>query len=237
MAKCMACGKTALLTTTFGNVVLCKNCGSLANVPAWNSRNFASMDELLNQKSEAIQKATSNNVPQGIIEEIASFFDEYISAGFITTINGKAGQTLKVFSDYCIITTKSEGKKTELENMFYQFDDQDDAEDDSLISSADKKNLVKGLMSGKLVQTGIGVALSATLNQQEKEKEAERKSRERQKNVQRLITVGEKRVDVRNMSSVETFSRMNTANGYLKFVPKGVSSNNLYSCEYFFLND
>lgn len=238
MAKCMSCGKTALLTTTFGNVVLCKNCGSLANVPAWSNRDFSSMDELINLKNDAIQKAVANNMPQGLVAEITRFFDEYINAGFITTVNGKAGQSLKVFSNYCIIATKSEGKKTELENMFYQFDDDDDDDDDdSLISSDDKRNLVKGLMSGKLVQTGIGVAVSATLNQQEKEKMAEKKSRERHKNVERLITVGERRVDLRNMASVEVFSRANTANGYLKFVPKGVSANNLYSCEFFFFNN
>ena len=51
MAKCMSCGKTALLTTTFGNVVLCKNCSSLANVSMWNNREFLSMDELINQKN------------------------------------------------------------------------------------------------------------------------------------------------------------------------------------------
>ena len=52
-----------------------------------------------------------------------------------------------------------------------------------------------------------------------------------------MITVGERRIDLRNMSSVEVYSRSNTANGYLRFVPKGVSSNRLYNCEYFFFNN
>lgn len=237
MAKCMSCGKTALLTTTFGNVVLCKNCGSLANVSMWNNREFLSMDELINQKNDALQKATANNMPQEIIAEITRFFDEYINAGFITAIKGKAGQSLKVFSTYCIITTKNESKKAELENMFSDFEDDDDDDDDTLISSDDKRNLVKGLMSGKLVQTGIGVAISATLNQQEKEKNSEKKSRERHKNVGQLISVGERRIDLRNMAGVEIYSSSNTLNGYLKFIPKGVSSKQSYSCEYFFFNN
>lgn len=237
MAKCMSCGKTALLTTTFGNVVLCKNCGSLANVSMWNNREFLSMDELINQKNDALQKATANNMPQEIIAEITRFFDEYINAGFITAIKGKAGQSLKVFSTYCIITTKNESKKAELENMFSDFEDDDDDDDDTLISPDDKRNLVKGLMSGKLVQTGIGVAISATLNQQEKEKNSEKKSRERHKNVGQLISVGERRIDLRNMAGVEIYSSSNTLNGYLKFIPKGVSSKQSYSCEYFFFNN
>lgn len=236
MAKCMSCGKTALLTTNFGNVVLCKNCGSLANVSAWSSRDFVSMDELLNQKNDALQRATASNMAPAVIDEIIRYFDEYINAGFITSINGKAGQTLKVFESYCIITTKNDTKKTALENMFYQFDDDDD-DDDEILSSNDKRNLVKGLMSGKLVQAGIGAAVSATLNQQEKEKVAEKKSRERHKNIEKLITVGERRVDLRNVSGVETFSRVNTANGYLRFINKGSRRNSLYDCEYFFFNN
>lgn len=233
----MSCGKTALLTTNFGNVVLCKNCGSLANVSAWSSRDFASMDELLNQKNDALQRATASNMAPAVIDEIVRYFDEYINAGFITSINGKAGQTLKVFESYCIITTKNDTKKTELENMFYQFDDDDDDDDDEILSSNDKRNLVKGLMSGKLVQAGIGAAVSATLNQQEKEKVAEKKSRERHKNIEKLITVGERRVNLRNVSGVETFSRVNTANGYLRFINKGARRNSLYDCEYFFFNN
>ena len=232
MAKCRACGKTALLTTNFGNVILCKNCGSLVNVSGWKGRDFSSMSELVNKKNEVLQSANDSNMAQEIITEIASFFDEYINAGFVTTINGKAGQTLKVFANHCVVNTKSEGKKAELENMFYQFDDGDEDED-TLISVEDKKNLVKGLMSGKLVQTGIGVAVSATLNQQEKEKAEEKKY----KSIERLISVGDRRIDLRNILCVETFSRINTANGYLNFVPKGVSANDLYRCEYFFFNN
>ena len=95
MAKCMSCGKTALLTTNFGNVVLCKNCGSLANVSAWSSRDFASMDELLNQKNDALQRATASNMAPAVIDEIVRYFDEYINAGFITSINGKAGHNTR----------------------------------------------------------------------------------------------------------------------------------------------
>ena len=168
MAKCRACGKAVLLTTTFGSVVLCKNCGTILNVPAWSSRVFDSMDNLVSCKNDALQRAALNNIPKDVVDEITKFFDEYIRAGFVTAINGKAGQTLKVFADYCIINTKSELKKTELENLFYQFDDDDDDDDDELISSDDKRNLVRGLMTGRLVQAVIGVAVSATINQQEK---------------------------------------------------------------------
>ena len=238
MGKCMACGKTVLLGTNFGNVALCKSCGSLLNVSAWSAREFSSVDELRRLKDDALQRAVANNIPQNIVGEITRYFDEYSNSGFITAINGRAGQTLKVFENYCIVTTKSESMKTMLKNMFHQFDSNDgDEPEDILISTEDKKNLVRGLMSGRLVQTGIGVAVSATLNKQEREKEIERKARQRENSMERMITVGEKRIELHCISGVESFSRLNTMNGYLKFVPKGVSSNDLYACEYFFFSN
>ena len=239
MAKCMSCGKTALLTTNFGNVILCKNCGTLANVSAWNSREFESMNELMNLKNDAIQKATTANMSQGVIAEITRFFDEYINAGFTTSIVGKCGQTLKIFEDYCVVYTKSEGKKNELENMFYQFDrdDDDDDDDGEYLSSEDKRNLARGLMTGKIVQAGIGAAVNASLSKQEKEKLAEKRRRERDKLTERLISVGDRRINLRDIEGVEMYSAPNTANGYLKFVPKGVARDDIYNCEYFFFNN
>lgn len=52
-----------------------------------------------------------------------------------------------------------------------------------------------------------------------------------------MISVGERRIDLRNMAGVEIYSSSNTSNGYLKFIPKGVSSKQSYSCEYFFFNN
>jgi hypothetical protein len=177
------------------------------------------------QKKEAIQKASDNKMSDAVIGKISDFFDEYINAGFVTTINGRAGQTLKVFAYNCIITTKNDSKKSELENMLNQF-----IKNDDFFSTDDKQKIVKGLMSGRLVQTGIGVAMSASINQQEKE-------RERSKNADRLITVGERRIFLRDLSCVDTFSQPNTANGYLKLVPKDVDSNDFYACDYFFFNN
>jgi len=240
MAKCMSCGKTTLLTSNFGDVVLCKNCASIVNVPLWGDRNFLSIEELMEQKKLVMQKAVSNNISETIVQRIAQYFDEYIDDGFVTTINGKAGQIIKVFADYCIITTKNEIKKNELVSMFHQFDDNyydDYRADNELLSSDDKQNLVKGLLSGRIVQAGVGVALSATLNKQEKEKITEKKSQERRRKVEQLITVGDRKVFYEKISQVDIFSRPNTTNGYLKFVPAGDNVDSLYDCEYFFFNN
>ena len=238
MERCMSCGKIIILGSSFGRVSLCRTCSSIINASAWNKRNFSTIEALICQKEDAIQRAIAGNFPQNIINEITSYFDAYIEDGFVGTINGKAGQTLKVFSNYCIVTTKSEDKKTELEHTFHLFDDSEDDEDEKeLFSSDDKRNLVHGLMSGRVVQAGIGAAISATINHQEKSKSESKKYDQKLKKARRLISVGERKIDLRKISQIETFAKTNYPNGYLRFVNKGNIKHNPYDCEYFFFNN
>ena len=44
MEKCVECGKTALLKTSFGKQILCSKCAGLINASSWNKRNFTSID-------------------------------------------------------------------------------------------------------------------------------------------------------------------------------------------------
>ncbi len=237
MDKCMACGKTALLGKSFGNTILCRNCASILDLSNWIKRDFASINELKTAKLDIIQKATSNNMPEYIVQSVSNYFDEYIDAGYVTTIDGRAGQILKVFSEFCVISTANESVCDELVNNFDEFDGYERENDDSLFSSNDKMNIVSGLMSGRLVRTGIGVAVSASLNKQRKEKEAERLAKEHQEKVEVLFNAGDRRIILYNISSVELYSRSNITNGYLQFIPRNITSPGIYDCEYFVYNN
>lgn len=237
MAKCVACGKSTLLTSEFGNITICKTCATKINLSVWKNRDSGSVDELIAHKSNALQLASEGQFSDQAMQAIADYFDAYIDAGYITTLNGKAGQLLKVFKDFCIIDTKNENKKIELSNMFYQFDHDDDDDDDESFLLKEKATIVKGLMSGKLLQTGIGLAASAVVDNQAKEKASEKKSRERHRRLEHIITVGETRLNLKDFYKVETYSAPNTANGYLRLVPKGATSRDTYECSYFFFNN
>ena len=166
MARCMSCGKTAMLTTKFGKVILCKKCGELINVTEWSNGCFESMNQLINTKNNVLQQARNNSMSYEVVKQITDFFDEYINDEYITYFDGKAGQILKVFKNYCLVFTKNDMKKTELVNIFYQFEE-DDEEDNSFLTNETIK-LAKGLVSGKIVSAGIGMALNASQNKQEK---------------------------------------------------------------------
>lgn len=218
------------------------SCASTANVSSWINRDFASAEEINAKKSEILQKVNTANMSKDGVGAITHYFDEYIKAGFVTTINGKAGQTLKIFSDYCIVNTKNENKQDELISMFYQFDgvyddDDDDEYDDSVLSASDKKALAQGLMSGKWVQAGIGAVVSASINSEEKDKAEIKKRRSKRKQREKLVTVGERRIDLKKIDSAEMFTKSSADNGYLRFIPKGVPSSDLYGCQYFFFKN
>lgn len=238
MVKCIACGKSVLLSTDFGNVSLCKNCASKVNVSSWKNRDVASVGELISNKNNALQLAAGNGFSGEAVSAIEKYFDTYINAGYVTTINGKVGQILKIFADYCIIDTKNEEKKSELASLFYYFtdDDEDDEKDDRTIFEKEKDSIVKGLLTGKIVQTGIGLAASAVIDTQEKEKADERKSRERRRKREKLIVVGEEKINLKDFGYVDTYLIPDTSKGYLSFIPKGVASNDYYACTYFFFN-
>ena len=239
MVKCIACGKSALLTTDFGNVSLCKNCASKVNISIWKNRDVSSLGELMTNKTNALQLANSNAFSGEAINAIEKYFDSYINAGYVTTINGKVGQILKIFGDYCIIDTKNEEKKSELASLFYYFaddDEDDEEEDDRTIFEKEKDSIVKGLLTGKIVQTGIGLAASAVIDSQEKEKADAKKSRERRKKREKLIVVGEDKINLKDFVQVDTYLIPNASKGYLRFIPKGVTANEYYACTYFFFN-
>ena len=121
--------------------------------------------------------------------------------------------------------------------MFYQFDYEEDEEDGSLISSEQKANIIKGLLSGKPIQAGIGYVTSAAIDSKEKERLSEKMHREKERKIEKLITIGEHRINYNSLAKVDTYSAINTANGYIRFVPINISTDDIYECEYFFFNN
>ena len=208
----------------------------------WIDRNFATIDSLYELKTTALDNAKLLKMSDSFIEEIQAFFFEYEKKGFFATINGLAGQTLKIMDECCIITTDSEHSREKLLQEFYSYDYDyemfDDGEDFTQnLTAADKKRLTQSLLSGRIIQASIGAAMSASINQHEKELHNARVVKERQKRRERLISVGERYLDLNNIESIEMHCIKRAYMGYLKFVPKGVSTADIYDCEYFFFNN
>jgi hypothetical protein len=245
MIKCIACGKTALLSTEIGNVSLCNSCASKINASTWKKRDAATAGELAAQRNAALQLATSNGFSDVAIQAIARYFDAYLNIGYVTTVNGKAGQTLRIFDNLCIIDTKTESNQqtaiSMLENFFTSEEDDDDDELSESFLSSQAGNITRGLLSGRLIETGVGLVASSIIDSREKEKAAEKKEHERQRKYERIftkmVTIGEKRVLFGLCDRVEIYTRGNSATGYLRFIPKSTPTNDIYAGAYFVFNN
>lgn len=232
MTKCIACGKGSLFSTDIGLHKLCNSCAGKINYSSWKKRDFQSMDELVGQKNMALQLASNNQFSNDAIKVISDYFDEYINDGYVTIINGKAGQTLKVFTNYCIINTKDIQRDSLVDALYQLLDKEDQNNASSSFDASEIKGAVNGLMRGRIVQTGVGIATSAVLKSMSKEKAEEWRRNQSKK----MIVSGEYRVNLCNISMVDTQSIPDTSTGYLRFVPNGISPSDYCSCFYFFYN-
>lgn len=246
MAKCVACGKNVLITNSMGNLTFCNNCASMINLSKWKKRDCETIDELICYKNNAIQSANQNGFPNDVIGNIEQYFDAYINAGYAAAFNGKVGQTLKIFADFCIIDTKSETKKNELMNRFYfeEEDDEEAEEEDIFFNAKNVGRIAKGFMSGRVVETSVGLAASAFANTKAREQAEEKrikieqaKRRARRRKMEQLISVGERRVNLKDYIRVESFNGASEQISCLRFVPRGLIQQDEYSYIYFFYNN
>lgn len=247
MAKCTACGKRALFTTTFGKVEICKKCGSLLNVNAWCDRNFKDKDELMQCKQNTLQIANANGMSQSFVLNLTEFYDEYINDGFTATIDGEAGQKLKIFEKYCVIYTKSEIKRDNLRQALAQIAEEslnserneyNEDRDTQLLSTDDKIALVKNVLKGNVASAGIAAATTAVINKKNREESEERAENIKAQRIERmvnpLVTLGERIIEYKSLSKVQIIHKTGTGYGILQFAPAKKSSKKLSAYEYFF---
>lgn len=244
MNKCMSCNKTLILGKKIGNTIICKNCADLIEYSSWNDRCFSSFDELVEMKKHVVQLANNNGIKKEVINSIEDYFNEYVDAEFAGAVDGKSGQILTVFSDYCILNIKNDSAKSSADTMFREFileeDEEYEDDDDEILSTDDKIKIAKSFLTGNIVKTGITVATSKVIQSKAKEElkelKEEKKEKEICRNIDKILKIGDKIIDLKNIRKIEYFNK-NNKKGYLKFIPNGISEEEIYKSEYFFFKD
>ena len=99
---------------------------------------YEEFKELIERKPTVSRLDYENLVKKYGQSTINDLFDEYINDGFITSINGKSGQILKVFKNYCIINTKNDDLDYSLTYMFYKLENAS-IESDNFLSAEKNK--------------------------------------------------------------------------------------------------
>lgn len=239
MATCKVCNTKTFFTSNFSDVTLCKNCADLVRLSEWKERNFESMEDLVDTKNNILSIITSNTNMVQIKKNVEDYFDEYISKGFVTSLDGKAGQKLLVFNNFCIVNTKNESKKDELVSRFDEYIDHDlddDDDDDELKTLSNIGKLGKSFFKGNIVAAGISMAADSMMSEKIKEKKEEKAYELSKKKAKGIISVGDRLLNLDEYSRVETYWAANKLYGYVQFVPKGKKPTDMFGCDYFFYN-
>ncbi len=74
------------------------------------------------------------------------------------------------------------------------------------------------------------------MNEKIKEKKEERAYELSKRKEKGLISMGDRVLNLREYSRVETYCATNKLYGYVQFVPKGKKSTDMFDCDYFFYN-
>ncbi len=249
MEKCNQCSKTALLPKRFSNITLCRSCSSLVNYSEWGERLFENKEELIKKKDEIVSLASNNKIKNEIIDAINAYLNEYINESFITSYDGRSGQKIFIFDEYCIIKTKDRSTRDNLADKFNSFDpklielEKDDEDDDELLSSSDKLAIATSLFSKGIIKKGISTAVTVGMKQIEKEKKEEKKVKDiekiREKNAKKIanqIIIGNEKILFSEFYKVEIMTSNDSYYELIKLVPNGIKSDDIYECKYFYVN-
>ena len=248
MNLCKICNKKELFSLFFSNVCLCRNCANLIRLSEWEDRIFDSIDDLIGTKNKILSIISSNPNMIQIKKSVEDYFDEYINKGFVASLDGKAGQKLLIFNEYCIVNTKKKSQRDELVIRFNDYIDLDFYDDinnnddnyDELKKISNIVNFNKGLMKGGIVTSGISMVADLVMSEMKEEKILEKKYEKKReitkKKAKEIICVGDRLLNLNKYSRVETYFKSNNSYGYMQFVPKDKNSNDMFDCDYFFFN-
>ncbi len=170
MKKCIACGKSVLLTDEFNGKTFCKTCSLKMHLPFWKNKLYSDMKELESQRDKII----NNIVSQGFLEDAIACVKEYFAAeeqnGFAYGQDGGLGQTIKVYGNHCIINTdKNKFDIDEVSKEYVKTVNSTKPKTNFLSDPEFQRSLVKGLSSGRFLKTGIGLASTAFFDAARKE--------------------------------------------------------------------
>ncbi|MBP3319766.1 MAG: hypothetical protein J6K94_07115, partial [Ruminiclostridium sp.] len=159
MKRCDACGKSAILSDMIGKITLCKTCSMKIQYPFWKGKLFSDSNELWTHQDKVISLAQKNKFSLFSIEGLLDFFDVE-NKGYVAGIKGGRGQNLKLYETYCIIDTTSNFSVDEISEDYAAIQRGLHPEEKFLNKNADA--IIKGVLSGRLLQTGMKIATAAT---------------------------------------------------------------------------
>lgn len=161
MQPCSCCGQQVRSLHILESVSVCSTCYDEINIDAWKEVEYDDNESVENNRKKVLKIASKRHFPPNIINEIHMHFDKNLQKGLVCTIDGHAGQKLKVFTNYCILTTDSSRFDIEDVSIFYA---KASRPKEAFLSNSTAKALAQGLLSGGIVKAGVNLAKSSAIS-------------------------------------------------------------------------
>lgn len=162
MCHCDICGTSVQTLNSVGNARLCKKCYSKIDKNEWKENDYSDNKEVESNRKKILKIAYKQNFPKNVIDGINEHFDSKIQKGLIDTVYGK-GQELKVFETHCVLETYGNFDEDELSKRYAKLL-RKSGQGGGLLSNSAAQALVRGVLGGGIVKTGITLATSAVVN-------------------------------------------------------------------------
>ena len=146
MIECEACGEKTLNTHNMGGANICKKCYSKIEIKEWKNSKYISKQKLEEDRNKILKIANDLKFPQLAINEINKHFDDKSEKNWIYTIDGKMGQTMKVYEDHFIIETNSNFNMETIAEEYAQIYKKDNPAINQF-TKEDAKKITNGIMS------------------------------------------------------------------------------------------
>jgi len=161
---CDCCGQAVQYRQSIGNANICRSCFGKINTPAWRQTDYLDNDAVEENRNRILKIATQNHFPAIVIDSINQHFDSKLQPGLLFYLEGVPGQTLKVFTDHCLLfTDQDDFDKKEIAVAFTNALGNGKPEE-GFFSDEIKKTIIRSVISGGIVKTGMKLATSAVIN-------------------------------------------------------------------------
>ncbi len=165
MVKCVACNKTTLLPEYLDTITFCKTCALKIRLPLWRYKQYDDIEDLVSQKKKSVKLAENYGFSKASIHRINEYFDNEINSGFLKGFHGGCGQSIKIYTDYCVIDTRKDQFDINYISKEYARALKSTRPKQSFMEDKTKvAALTKGVLSGKIVKAGLGLATSLALD-------------------------------------------------------------------------
>ena len=219
MKVCDACKESAATSFDLGGATICKKCMEKVQTHEWKRVNYITREEVESDKNKTISIAQKMNFPENAIEGIEAYYNQKNGLDWQFTLDGAAGQILKVYKTYCSITTTDDFDYEEIQEDLADMEGEAQVlsqnEDDGLFTAKNLSQLASGVLKKGVIKGGVGFVATKAVSLMKDSYDEDRPKFKRKKSFS--VVKGERKLPYSHYELTHYKDLDSDGLGYLRF--------------------